>query len=89
MVVPRCRSPWGSGACSYRGGISAVPSRRPPTHHQERLPDNVTEKKKKQRNRSSRRHVVVARLRLRLGGWCLLSLVGRVDWRDMHERRKT
>lgn len=30
MVVPRCRSPWGNGACSYRGGIFAVPSRRPP-----------------------------------------------------------
>lgn len=34
-VVPRCRSPWGNGACSYRGGISAVPSRRPPTHQRE------------------------------------------------------
>lgn len=30
MVVPRCRSPWGNGACSYRGGIFAVPSRQPP-----------------------------------------------------------
>lgn len=45
MVVPRCRSPWGSGACSYRGGIylcCAVPA-GPPTHH--RLPHSQTGEK--------------------------------------------
>lgn len=46
MVVPRCRSPWGNGACSYRGGIFAVPSRRPP-HPSERDTQTGKERSKK------------------------------------------